>query len=128
VSEPTTLEVVLDEREEAGEVDAGGSASDAPPSNALGLSVQPLDGETRRRVGDPEGGVLIAEVESDNAYRAGVRRGQVILMINNQAVNDMDDFDAIVDQIPAGRTVALLLHLSNGATTFVAYTPESAEE
>jgi len=126
--EPMTLEVVLDEREEAGEVDAGGSASDAPPSNALGLSVQPLDGETRRRVGDPEGGVLIAEVESDNAYRAGVRRGQVILMINNQAVNDMDDFDAIVDQIPAGRTVALLLHLSNGATTFVAYTPESAEE
>ncbi len=126
--EPMSLDVVLDEREESGNMETGSPAPDAPPSNALGLSVEPLDNETRRRLGNPEGGVLISDVESDNAYRAGVRRGQVILMINNQPVNGISDFNAIVDDISPGRTVALLLHLSSGVTTFVAYTPESTDE
>ncbi len=100
---------------------------DAEPSNALGLAVESIDSETRRRLADPQGGVLITNVESDNAYRAGVRRNQVILMINNQPVGGMDDFRRIVEGLPADRTVALLLHRSDGSTTFVAYTPESRD-
>ncbi|TVQ39276.1 MAG: Do family serine endopeptidase [Wenzhouxiangella sp.] len=100
---------------------------DAEPSNALGLAVESIDSETRRRLGDPQGGVLITNVESDSAFRAGVRRNQVILMINNQPIGGMDDFRQIVDGLPEGRTVALLLHRSDGSTTFVAYTPESQD-
>jgi serine protease Do len=119
--------VTLDQREETDGESGGERAPEAEPSNALGLAVEPIDAETRRRLGDPQGGVLITNVESDNAYRAGVRRGQVILMINNQPVGGMDDFLALVDTIPEGRTVALLLHRSDGSTTFVAYTPESVD-
>ncbi|MFW6340393.1 MAG: PDZ domain-containing protein, partial [Wenzhouxiangella sp.] len=81
----------------------------------------------RQQLGDPEGGVVISGVESDAAYRAGVRRGQVILMINNQTIGDMGDFRRIVDELTPDRSVALLLHSPNGSTTFVAYTPESGD-
>jgi serine protease Do len=125
--ERQTVRVTLDQREETSADDEGPQVADAEPSNRLGLAVESIDGETRRRLGNPQGGVLITAVESDNAYRAGVRRGQVILMINNQPIAGMDDFRSLVDAIEAGRTVALLLHRSDGSTTFVAYTPEAAD-
>ncbi len=124
--ERMTKQVAVAQREEQLADDSGERVPDAEPSNALGLAVESIDSETRRRLGDPQGGVLITNVESDNAYRAGVRRNQVILMINNQPIADMDDFREIVDALPEGRTVALLLHRSDGSTTFVAYTPESS--
>jgi len=126
--EDITLSVEIEEREELGMAEDGRSEDSAPPSNDLGLAVEPLDEEMRRRIGNPEGGVLISQVESDNAYRAGIRRGQVILMINNQSIDSVDDFEDIVASLDDSRTVALLLHLPNGNTTFVAYQPESFEE
>ncbi len=125
--ERETVQVTLDQREEQVLDDSGVADEDIQPSNALGLAVAPLDADTRRQLGDPQGGVLITNVESDGAYRAGVRRGQVVLMINNQPVTDMDDFNAIVKRVPEGRTVALLLHRPDGTTTFVAYTPETSD-
>lgn len=122
--ERITKQVELDQLDEQVAAAPRGRDEEAEPSNALGLAVAALDEETRRRFGEPQGGVLITQVESDNAYRAGVRRDQVILMINNQPIAGMDDFNAIVGSLPAGRTVALLLHRRDGSTTFVAYTPE----
>lgn len=123
--ERQTIEVTLGEREaDAVEQGADGDGT-IEPSNALGLIVEPLSGELRRRYGDPEGGVLVADVESDNAYRAGIRRGQLILMINNQPVGGMDDFNRIVSEIEPSGTVALLVQQANGATAFLAYRPES---
>jgi serine protease Do len=118
------VEVELDEREEAEPLDTSGPGEDEAPTNALGLTVEPLTDAQRRQLEDVEGGVLITAVESDAAYREGVRRGQILQMINNRRVNDMDDFREIVESLDAGRSVALLLW-SNGASQFVAYTPES---
>jgi len=123
--ERRTLEVTIDQLEETVDTGSGERPADVEPSNALGLAVEPIDSETRRQLGDPDGGVLVTNVESDNAYRAGVRRGQVILMINNRPVSGIDDFNDIVDDLSSGQTIALLLQRSDGSTTFVAYTPES---
>lgn len=117
-----TLTVVLDalEGDESGSplaADAGGGQS-----NALGLQVESISAEARRSLGDPEGGVLLSRVESDAAYRAGLRRGDVILMINNQPVGDIEEFDRIVAALPSGKAVALRI-MRDGVTRFVAYTP-----
>lgn len=122
------IDVTLGERE--ADALARGSDGDGTvePANALGLIVEPLPSELRERYGDPEGGVLIAEVESDNAYRAGIRRGQLIMMINNQPVGDMDDFNEIVAGIEPGRTVALLVQQARGTSAFLAYRPETGGE
>lgn len=117
------LKVTLTERDEAVTTTDDQGASDRSPSNALGLSVEPVDDELRRRARDIEGGVVISDIESDNAYRAGIRRGDLILMINNQQIKDLGDFNDIVAEIEPGRSVALLIW-RGGTTQFVAYTPE----
>ncbi len=70
---------------------------------------------------------MIVKVESEAAYRQGVRPGLVVLMINNQTVKDLDGFNEIVDSLKPGKPVSLLLHRSNGTASFVAYTPEVEE-
>jgi len=122
--ERKTVTVELGERDDEAIARQGGEGGPVVPSNALGLVVEPLDGDLRRQFGNPDGGVLITEVESDNAYRAGVRRGQVILMINNEPVAGIEDFGRIVDSLPPDRSVALLLQARGGNTSFVAYRPE----
>jgi len=120
------LTATLDELEQDPQTDADSGPSERAPSNALGLSVEPLTEEQLRRADGLEGGVLIADIESDNAYRAGIRRGDVIQQINNQPVRDMDDFDEIVEDLEPGRSVALLVW-RNGVSQFVAYTPEAQD-
>ena len=122
--EERTLSVSLDEREEDSAVNDDRGPSPGEPTNALGLTVEPLTEEQLRRAEDLDAGVVVTDIESDNAYRAGVRRGDVIQMINNQSVENMDDFEQIVESIEPGRSVALLLR-RNGTSQFVPYTPES---
>lgn len=123
--ERRTVTVELGERNAESAAAGRDSDGSVQPSNALGLVVEPLTGELRRQYGDPEGGVVIADVESDNAYRSGIRRGQLILMINNRTVGGMDDFNRIVGDIGPGQTVALLVQQASGGTAFVAYRPET---
>lgn len=121
-----TFEATLDELD-AG--DAGTPASGGGhqrQSNALGLAVEPLTPEQRRALGNPEGGVIVSEVESDAAYRAGVLPGDVILMINSKEVRDMDDFESIVAGLSPGKAVALRV-LRDGVTSFIAFTPSADE-
>lgn len=125
--ETRTVDVELDERDEEQTADARGVAPDAEPSNALGLSVEELTESQRRQLDGIDGGVLVTGVESDNAYRAGVRSGDVISMINNRTIENMADFTEVVESISPGKTVALLIW-RNGTSQFVAYTPETAEE
>ena len=65
-------------------------------------------------------------LSSSARNRAGLRRGDVILMINNKSVSDVDDFEEIVEDLPNGKAVALRI-LRDGVANFVAYTPSSEE-
>jgi len=124
--ETQELMVSLDERDEDQQTDDRGETPDSEPTNALGLSVEELTEEELRRAEGIDGGLVITAVDSDNAYRAGIRRGDVIRMINNQQVRTLEDFEDIVEGIEPGRSVALLVW-RDGATQFVAYTPEGEE-
>jgi serine protease Do len=91
-------------------------------SNALGILVEPINDDRRRALGDPEGGVIVARIESDAAFRAGLRTGDVVLTINNQPVDDMESFDRIVESLPEGKAVALRV-MRGGVTRYIAYSP-----
>ena len=114
--------VMLDALEPLSDNDNDGSDQVEQSSNVLGLAVENIAGDRRRELGDPEGGVVINDVENDAAWRAGIRPGDVILMINNQAVGDLDEFNTAVEKLQAGRAVALRLW-RNGSTNFIAFTP-----
>jgi serine protease Do len=104
--------------EESGKSQAG---------NVLGLVVESISSDRRRELGDPEGGVVITDIESDDAWRVGLRPGDVLLMINNRDVADMDDFEELVEKIEPERAVALRVW-RNGTASFIAYTPKVEEE
>jgi serine protease Do len=121
--EERVFEVVLDALPADGGATAADAAGGETRSNVLGLAVERIAGDQRRELGDPAGGVIITDVESDAAWRAGVRPGDVLLMINNRPVANLDSFEEIVGDIEPGKAVALRIW-RNGATSFIAYTPQ----
>jgi serine protease Do len=121
-----TFNVTLDALESDQEGNLLGSDTGSRQSNALGLQVEPISNEMRRSLGDPDGGVVVTRVESDAAYRAGLRPGDVILMINNDKIDDVDSFDKAVKSVPEGKAVALRV-MREGITRFIAYTPAAEE-
>ena len=92
-----------------------------------GFAVETVRLKRFGELGDPEGGVVITEIESDDAWRAGLRPGDVILMINNQDIGNMDDFEELVEDIEPDRAVALRVW-RNGTASFIAYTPRDRDE
>ena len=122
-----TFDVVLDalpSRDDDGQASTG-RIQDA--SNVLGLAVEGLDPVQRRELGERSGGVIITDVESDAAWRAGLRPGDVLLSVNSQRVSDIDDFQSIVEGLQASRSVALRIW-RNGTSSFMAYRPQGAEQ
>ncbi len=118
--------VVLDALASDGDGNITTSTPEGAASNLLGLKVEPIGDDRRRALGDPEGGVIISEVEDVAAYRAGLRRGDVILAINNRLVEDVDGFEQIAESLPTGKAVALRV-MRDGVVRYIAYTPTAEE-
>jgi len=117
-----TLVVTLDALESDEDGNLLASDPESSQSNSLGIVVEPVNEDRRRALGNPEGGVLVSRIESDEAFRAGIRNGDVILMINNQSVEDVKSFDQVVAELAEGKAVALRI-MRDGITRFIAFTP-----
>ncbi len=96
----------------------------AGDSEKLGLSVQTLTPEIAENLGVSETkGVVVSGVESGSAADdAGIRRGDVILEVNRQAVGDVDDYKAALKKIETGKNVLLLVRRGDN-TIFLALKP-----
>jgi serine protease Do len=125
--EEKTFDVTLDALDADDPEALAGSDGGLQNSNVLGLVVESITSDRRRELGDPEGGVVITDIESDDAWRAGLRPGDVILMINNRDVEDLEGFAVLVEGIEPNRAVALRVW-RNGTANFIAYTPRVEDE
>jgi serine protease Do len=84
--------------------------SGKPPATVqsqFGLTLSELN-ETQKNELKVSGGVLVENVQGAG-QRAGVRRGDVILAINNQDVKSVEQFNQVMGQFDKGRIVALLV-------------------
>jgi serine protease Do len=109
------LNVVLGELPEDDEQLA--SASGAPKtssSNRLAVVVIDLTPEQRKQIDIKENGVLVSDVNAGPARKSGVRRGDVILMINNVDIKNTDHFKEVVQNLPEGKSVPLLVQRRGG--------------
>ena len=122
-----TFVVTLDalESDEEGNTFAS-SSQGGGQDNALGIAVEAINENRRRALGDPDGGVIVTHIESDAAFRAGLRTGDVILTINNEEVEDVETFDRIAESLTPGKAVALRV-MREGVTRYLAYSPETGE-
>jgi serine protease Do len=79
-------------------------------STALGLTVQSLDNDTRKQLGlKSEQGVVIGDITGPVAAQAGLQAGDVILMVNQQKVGSVAEFQAATKEVKPGSTVLLLV-------------------
>ncbi len=81
----------------------------------LGVAVSELDIEQREQFKLPENGVLVKKVSPGPAYHAGIRPGDVILMLNGVTVKNPADFRDTVTGLPEGeQSIAALVHRRSG--------------
>ena len=96
-------------------------------SDRLAVVVMDISDEQRERFelnGDV--GVIVKEVESGPAAEAGVRRGDVILMINNVDIENAKHFGEIAKDLPADKSVPVLVH-RRGSPIFLAMKVDADE-
>jgi serine protease Do len=117
--EPQDLSVTIAElQDEEMQVARGGD------SEKLGLTVQTLTPEIADNLGVEEAkGVVVTAVESGSpADEAGLRRGDVILEVNRQAVDDADAYRGALKKVEKGKNVLFLVRRGDN-TIFLALKP-----
>ena len=91
----------------------------AGASNPLGLDVEPLSDELKTRW-NVSHGVLVARVaEGSPAALAKLQKGDVLTLIDSEAVASVRAFQRIVRALPSGKMVALRV-VRRGRAGFVA--------
>jgi serine protease Do len=92
--------------------------------NRLGMAVSELTSEQRKELEAPaDKGVLVESVTGQPAREAGIQQGDVILMLNNQEITSVAQFNRLLQGLPAGKTVAVLVHRTTGPIFLALRTP-----
>lgn len=88
-------------------------------SEKLGIRVTALTSDNTRRYGfDNDKGVLVTEVQRNSqAYRKGIREGDLITSINRQSVESVRDYNKIMDKVGKGDILVIRLKKVIGETT-----------
>ena len=94
---------------------ATGPAGRSPRGSNLGLHLQPLTQDLAERLGITDAsGLIVTGVEPGSpAYRARLRRGDLILAVNRRPVQSVGRFLALVKKTPKGKGVLLLVRRRN---------------
>ena len=105
-----TLKVTTDElpADDELQVAAAGTPDDVEETK-LGIAVRDMTDEERATVDVAEQGVFVSRVSTGPAERAGIRTGDLILMLNNQKVANSDDFERLAAELPQGKAVSVLV-------------------
>ena len=102
------LQVVVAELVDERTSRAARTGKPQPPAAAqYGMGVTELTDAQRKEL-KVEGGVFVDNVQGA-AARAGLRRGDVILAVNNQDVKSVEQFRQLIGSFDKGRIVALLV-------------------
>ena len=99
---------------------AKSSSNGSTSSNRIGVVVDEINEMQRDRMElNGQGGVLVKDVKPGPAHDAAIRRGDVILMINNIDIKDPKHFAKVVDDLPKGKSIPVLVH-RRGSPIFLA--------
>lgn len=94
---------------------AAGPGERPAGSNALALTVEPLDEAAREALGVDKGGVRVGSVEKGGpADEAGIVEGDVILMVDNKAVDSAGDLATVLGELDGRTSVAVLVQREDG--------------
>ncbi|SDO58235.1 DegQ family serine endoprotease [Ectopseudomonas guguanensis] len=106
--------------EEGQELASAGSAQGGERSNnRLGVTVVELTAEQKKGL-DLKGGVVVKEVLNGPAAMIGLRPGDVITHLNNQAIDSTSTFAKVAQELPKNRSVSMRV-LRQGRASFITF-------
>ncbi|MCH8845623.1 MAG: DegQ family serine endoprotease [Proteobacteria bacterium] len=82
--------------------------------NALNIIVDDLTKEQREELEIKDHGVIVSQISSGPAYKAGVRNGDVMLMLNNIKIKDTKHFEELIKSLPKDKSVPILIQRRGG--------------
>jgi serine protease Do len=85
-------------------------------ANKIGLTLKELTQQQKKKL-NGKNGLLVVE-STGIAAQAGIRRGDVVLGLNNSESQSVDLFNKQINAVPAGKTVAILV-LRGESTLYV---------
>ncbi|MCL5668991.1 MAG: Do family serine endopeptidase, partial [Gammaproteobacteria bacterium] len=115
---PLTLKVKIAELPKDEEISLGQGDTEERSDNRLGIAVEDLSAEQRKQL-DVNSGIIVREVGSGPGQRAGLRRGDVILKLNNKDVKSASAFAKQVETLPKNKSVPILVQRGR-STLFLA--------
>nr|WP_253480579.1 DegQ family serine endoprotease [Natronocella acetinitrilica] len=86
----------------------------------LGLELRTLDAEQREALNLDRGGVIVEGLSEGPAVEAGLRPDDVITMLNQERVESVEDFRAILADVSPGSSVPVLVY-RGGSPRFFAF-------
>jgi len=106
-----TLQVTTDELPAEDEVQvAAAQGPDGVEATRLGIVVRDMTEEEGASVDAADRGVVVSSVSAGGpAERAGIREGDLVLMLDNRKVANGDDFSRLVAELPQGKAVSVLV-------------------
>ena len=123
--ESVILNVTTDELPDDDELRVAAARSpQAVEANKLGLTVRDLSDEERASLDIGDQGVLVSAVSDGPGKRAGIREGDLILMLNNEKILDGDHFKRLAAGLPEGKAISVLVQ-REGSPIFLALKSES---
>jgi serine protease Do len=87
----------------------------AAPANRLNISVSDLTPELREQLDVPQNGVLVQSVTPGPAFNAGIRRGDVILRIQEHTIRDANHFYGLIKDLPKEKSLPVLVQRRGGS-------------
>lgn len=117
---PLTVSVSMGDYANApgsGEAASSDSGDDSHGTPKLGISVTPLTPNLRSQLQLPDdvNGLVVESVTpSGPAMIAGLSQGDVIEQVNQHPVSTVEGLRRQLEAVPAGRSVLLMVHRSNG--------------
>lgn len=102
-----TLSVTVGEAPADKEEVAAPKAGSKPELNRIGLILRELTVQQKKKL-NGKSGLLVVDAQGA-AAQAGIRRGDVVLGLNNTEVQSLEQFNKQLATIPNGKTVAILV-------------------
>lgn len=118
-----TVMVTVEELPENMTADNKDSTRDRKPeaaSNALKIVVSDATEEEKELYEIEDHGVVVQSVNEGPARDAGIREGDVILMLDNKEVANVSEFNRMLAELPRNKSIPILIQ-RRGNPTFLAF-------
>jgi len=114
------LQVKIGELPEQDEIQIAEGKPAPLKQNRLAIVVAELTDKQRKKRDISDGGVLVVTANRGAAARAGIRKGDVITMLNNIDITGVEQFNELVEDLPEEKSIPVLVHRARSGPLFLA--------